>query len=172
VRQAGRSDHQRGGDREQVDPALVAVRVGSETKLRVEAVQPVQQVLARLEVGGAEARLRKEAPGHQQRDEDRRHQVGEDQHAVLGDLGVGDALHAPQDGVEEHEPHADHHTEADVDLEEAAEDDSHPAHLPGYVGEGHEDRAHHGHDARDLRVVAIADEVGDGVLSELSQIGR
>ena len=46
------------------------------------------------------------------------------------------------------------------------------AHLTGDVGEGDEDRADHRDDARDLRVVPIAHEVGDGELAELAQVGR
>ena len=41
-----------------------------------------------------------------QGDEDRRDRVGEDQDHVLGDLGVGDALHAAEHRIDEDDPHA------------------------------------------------------------------
>ena len=45
-------------------------------------------------------------------------------------------------------------------------------HLTGDVGERNEDRTHHRYDSRELRVVAVADELGHGELPVLAQIGR
>ena len=134
VRQAGGADHQRRGDAEHVECSLDARGIGVEAQLDVQAVELVQQVGA-VAQGRAETHLRDDVAGHQQGDEDRRHQVGEDQHAVLGHLGIGDALHAAEHGVEEHDRHADDHAGVDVHLEEAREHDADAAHLPGDVGE-------------------------------------
>jgi hypothetical protein len=51
----------------------------------------------------AETELRQRVAGELQADEDRGDRVGEDQYAVLRDLRIGDALHATEHGVEEHD---------------------------------------------------------------------
>ena len=46
------------------------------------------------------------------------------------------------------------------------------AHLTRDIREGHEDSAEDSHQARRVGIIALADEIGDGVLAELSQIRR
>ena len=109
--QAGGADHQRRGDEEHVLHAALALGVGGKAKLFAEPVEPVEQIAAAEGLGQlrAEAKLGDRVARHQNRDEDRRHHEGENQHAVLGDLGVGDAFHAAEHRVEEDDGHADHH---------------------------------------------------------------
>ena len=44
-----------------------------------------------------------------------RNHVGDDQHAVLGHLGVGDPLHAAEGGVEKDQRHADDNAHVDAE---------------------------------------------------------
>ena len=90
---------------------------------------------------------------------------------VLGRLGPGDPLHAPEGRVDEDDRHADHDADVDVHFEKAREDDADAPHLPGDVDEADEDRADHGHDPRRGRFVAVADEVRHGEVAELAKVG-
>ena len=111
VGQAGGADHQRRGDEKHVLHAALAFGVGGKAELFAEPVEAVEQIAAAEGIGQlrAEAKLGNRVARHQDGDEDRRHHEGENQHAILGDLGVGDALHAAEHGVEEDDGHADHH---------------------------------------------------------------
>jgi hypothetical protein len=83
--------------------------------------------------------------GELQADEDRRHGVGQDQHDVLRHLGVGDALHAAEHGVQEHDAHADVDADFTAHAEEAREGHAHTGHLADDVGDGRGQQADHGH---------------------------
>ena len=96
---------------------------------------------------GAEAELRDGISRHEDGEEDRRHEVGKDKHAILRDLRVGDAFHAAEHGVEKHDGGADDDAGSDIHLEEAGEHDTHAAHLAGDVGEGDDDGAGDGDEA-------------------------
>ena len=149
----------------------MVVGVGLEAEIAEHAVEFGEQSHA-IGVGASERDLRDRIAGHHEGEKECRDGVGEDQNAVLGDLGVGDPLHAAEDRVEEDQAHADHDPEVDVDLEETTEDHADAAHLPCDVGEGDEDGTDHRDDPRDLRVVPITHEVRDGELAELAQVGR
>jgi len=110
--------------------------------------------------------------GDQKADEKGRHHIGEDQHAILRDLGIGDALHPAQHGIDEDNAHADDHAEIDRHVEKARKDDADAAHLPGDIGETDEDQADHRDHPRGFRIIARADEIGHRILAEFPQIGR
>ena len=169
--QARRTDHQRCRDAEHIERAFAAAGVGRKAQLPVESVEPIQQKGVGARQRAAEAQLGHGVAGELQGDEDGGHHKGKDQHAVLRHLGVGDALHAAQHRVEKHNRHADHHPPVDIDLQKAREHHAHAPHLPGHVGERHEQGAHHRHRTGQPRVVAVADEVGHGELTELAQVG-
>ena len=172
MRQARGAHHQREGDGEDIDHRFRPVRIGGETKIDQGRVQLLQHRDAGpVSHSRAEAELRDRVAGHQDRDENRRHQIGEDQHAILRHLRVGDALHAAQHRIDEDDRHADDDTEGDVHLEEAGEHDADAAHLPRHIGEGNEDQADDADNARRRRVIPLADEVGHRELAELAQIG-
>ena len=120
----------------------------------------------------AKPELRYRVAGETQRDEHRGNRVGEDQYAVLRDLGVGDALHAAHDSVEKHDGHADRQPEVVVHLQKAGERHADPLHLPDDIGHRRHNEADYGHDARRPAVVAIADEFRDGEFAELAQVRR
>ena len=141
------ADHECRGNKEDIDRGLGAGRICGESQLVVESVQSIEEERPSLLVHSAEADLRDGVAGDQKREKDRRDQIGEDQHAVLSDLRIGDALHAAEHGVEEDDAHADEHADLHRYLEEATEHDPHPSHLAGHVSEGHEDGAHDGDDA-------------------------
>ena len=138
----------------------------------MQSIEPCQQAQLFTIRGRPEPNLRNCGIRHHQRDEDGRHHEGKNQNAVLGHLGIGDALHPSENGVDEDDGHADDDPVCDIHLEETAEDHPHPSHLTGDIGEGDEDGADHCHQSSGLRVVTFSDEVGHGVLAEFSQIRR
>ena len=115
--------------------------------------------------------MRDRVAGELQRDEDGRDGVGEDQYTVLGDLGVGDTLHATEHRVEEHDDHAGEQPGLEARLQEAGEGHAYTLHLTDYVGQGGGDQADNRHDAGSLGVVTVTDELGHRELSKLTQVG-
>jgi hypothetical protein len=108
VRQTGGADHQRQRVHEHVERAAGRGRgVLAEAQVGDDLVELGQQRHIGAGHVGAQTQLRDRVAGELQRDEDRRHRVGQDQHDVLRHLGVGDALHAAEHGVQEHDAHAD-----------------------------------------------------------------
>ena len=170
--QPGGADHEGERDEEHVDAALRAARVGREPEVRHDPVEGHEQPGPAFGHRAAEGDLRDGYARHLEGDEHRRDRVGEDQHAVLGDLRVRDALHAAEHRVEEDDAHADQQPGGDVHAQEAREDDPDAAHLARDVRERDDDEADHRDDARSLGVVALADELGDRVLAELAQVRR
>ena len=85
-------------------------------------------------------------------------------------MGVGDALHAAQHGVEEDHRHAHQQAPADFEIQKAGEDDADATHLAGDVGERNDDQADDRHHPRRVRVVAFADELRHGELAEAAEV--
>ena len=100
----------------------------------------------------------------------RGHKERENEHAVLRDLGIGDALHSAHYGVDEDNPHADQDAAADVHIEKSGKNDADATHLAGHVGERYKDGANHRDQARLARVITFSNEIGHGVLPKLSQV--
>ncbi|MPL84631.1 hypothetical protein SDC9_30596 [bioreactor metagenome] len=172
MRQARGADHQRHREQEQVQRVVRLRGVGLEAQVREQAVQRGQQ---RLAAGGGireQAKRRHRVAGQVERDEDRRDGIGDDQHDILGDLGVGDALHPTEHGIGE--DHRGTDVEAGVvrHFEEAREGDAHTRHLADHVGDRDDEQADHADDARRARVEPVADEFRHGELAELAQVGR
>ena len=173
MREARGPDHQGQRDAEHVDHALGPVGIFSEPQVGEHQVELLQHVQPRPVVDlAAQAELRDRVARDHEAQEEGRHHVGEDQHAILRDLRVGDALHPAEHGIDENDAHADDHAHGDVDVEEAREHDPHPAHLAGDIGEADEDEADHSDNARGLGIVPSADEIGHGELAELAQVWR
>ena len=174
MRQAGRADHQRQRDRTDIEHRLVIEGrgVGAETQVDQGAVEFVQQETGTVKQFAAKRQLRQRVAGGTDGDKHGRYRVGEDQHAILCDLGIGNALHAAQHGIDEHDAHAYIQPGVDRYLEETGKDDTHAAHLPCDVGKRNEDQADDGDHARQLRVITVADEFRHGELAELAQVGR
>ena len=121
---------------------------------------------------GAQAQLRNRHARQLKADEYRGNGVGKDQHAVLSDLGVGDALHPAQHGVEEHDGHPDHDAGFEFHFQKATKRHAHTLHLADHVGDrGHNETQDGDHSGR-FRIEAVADELGHGELAELPQIRR
>ncbi len=135
VRQTRRADHQGGRVGEHVEAGEAHVRrVLLEPQLHHHLVELVEQERVRAHQGAAEAQLRQRVAGELQADEDRGDGVGQDEHAVLGDLRVGDALHAAEHGIEEDNAHAHQQAHVVVHLEEPREGHADALHLPDDVG--------------------------------------
>jgi hypothetical protein len=110
-------------------------RVDVKAQIRDDLVELHQQRLARGGVRREQAERRQRVAGEAQRDEDCRDGVSRDEHDVLGDLRVGDALHAAENRVHEHNRRADEEACGGVRLEEACEGHTHACHLPNDVSD-------------------------------------
>ena len=151
MRQASRSDHQRQREQKNVDGRPLLRRECRKTEIRHHLVQFFQQRDARtVGHGRAQANLWQKVTGEVQRDEDGRNGVGEYQHAILRDLGIGDALHSAQYGVDEDDAHAHIHANFKGNLEKTAECHADTAHLADHVGNGSDDQADDSNQSRAL----------------------
>ena len=173
----GGADHQRQRDRGDVDHALLARHEGGrvlrQPQFPVQRVQRLEQENAGLLAflnRAAEPELRNRIPGDLPGDGRGRDQKGDDENAVLGNLGIGDSPHAAKHGVEEDDDHANDHAPVDLDLQEPREHHADAAHLTGDVGEGDKDRAAGRHQPGGVGVVAVADELGGRELAVLAEV--
>ena len=98
--------------------------------------------------------------------------IGKNEDDILNDLRVGNALHAAEHGVKEHNAHADKEAGVVVRFQESRARHAHPFHLPDDIGDGNENQAHHGHHAGGLGVKAFADEFRHGELAVFAQVRR
>ena len=170
VWQTGGTDHQREGVKDHVQRSGLLRRVLREAQIDQRLVQSGQQRGA-IREAAEQTHLRDRVIRQLQRDEDCRNGVGHDQHTVLSNLGVGDALHAAKHRVDEHYTHTDEQPGLVVQLQEAGEGDTYTLHLTDYIGQRGDDQAEHRHHARGLRVVTVADELRHRELAELAQVG-
>ena len=115
MRQAGGADHQCQRNSTHVDHGLVikGSGVGAKAKVDQRMVELVEQITGAIKQFTAQCNLGKGIAGHIDGNKHRRYGVGKDQHAILGDLGVGHTFHATQHGIDEHDPHA--HVQAGLD---------------------------------------------------------
>src|SRR5690606_10337786 len=100
-----------------------------------------------------------------------RNGVGDDQNDVLSHLGVGDALHAAEYCVGEHDGGSTPDTSGAAHFQEAGERHTSTRHLTDYVGNGDEDEADNGYQTCATAVETVTDEVRYGELAEFAQIG-
>ena len=170
--QSGGADHQRGGERGHIEGAA-ANRGGVFLKAQIQqgAVELLQKICA-IGKGRAQPDLRYRLTGQLQADKNRRHGVGKNQHAELGDLGVGNAFHTAQHGIEEDDDHARKQTGLIIRLEKAREGHTNTLHLPDDISHRANNEADHRHDARGIGVIPIAYELGDGELPVFPQVWR
>src|SRR5690606_17528089 len=117
------------GNGEDIDGGLGAIGIGREPQFFTQAIEPVEHGHVGPGDSAAETQLGDGVASNQHRDIDGRDHVGEDHHAVLRHLGIGNTLHATQYRIEEHDRHADHDTQVDIDLQIPGEDDTDPTHL-------------------------------------------
>ena len=171
VRQTGGTDHQRHRVDEHVQCRTCRRRrVLAEAKLGHHGVETGQQGDIRTGHRRTQAQLRDRVAGQVQRDEHGRNDVGADQHDVLGDLGVGDALHAAEHGVQEDDQLADVDAGVGRHVQEAREGHADTRHLTDDVGQRSGQQADHGHGGSRLRVEAVTDELRHRELAELPEV--
>ncbi len=115
--------------------------------------------------------MRNRVAGQMQRDKNGRNRVGQNQHAILGDLGVGDALHAAKNRVHEHDTHTDIDTGGTRNTEEAREGHPDAGHLTDNVGHRRHQQAENRHRTGTFGIVAGAEELGNGKFAEFAQVG-
>ena len=97
--------------------------------------------------------------------------VGDDQDDVLGHLGPGHRFHAAQHRAYEDAAETDEHTDAELQTGEAAGDQADAVDLRHHVNEGTGDRGDDADGADDVAAITRAEEVGNGELAELAQVG-
>ena len=170
--QSSGANHQRHGDGEHVDGALAALGVGGKTQLGQGLVKLVEhgQTGAVCDFR-AQSNLRNRYAGNQHGNENGGHQIGKDQHTVLGHLGVGNALHATQYGVHKDDGHTNNDAPENWDVEELGEDDADAAHLSRDVGKRNQDQTDHCDHASRGGIIPSTDEIRHGELTEFAQIG-
>ena len=172
VRQTRGADHQRHREQDHVQGRVVVFGIGAEAQVGHQTVQLRQERHARSLMRAEQAQGRQEVARQLQRDEHRRDGIGDDQHDVLCDLRVGDALHAAKNGIAEHQRRADPQAGRVRHLEIAREGDAHAGHLADHVGDRDDQQTDHADDPRGARIETVADEFRHGELAELAQIGR
>ena len=171
VRQASGTDHQRHRVHEHVEHAVGQLRgVLAKAEFGDHLVELGQQGYVSTGVRATQTQLRERVARELQRDEHGRHGVGQDQHDVLRHLGVGDALHAAEHGVGEHDGHTDVNAGVAGHTQEACERNTHTGHLTNDVGERRHQQAHHGNGAGALGVEAVTNELRHRELAELAQV--
>ena len=174
VRQRGRSDHQaehQGPEVVELDPAELALGIGEgghvslrDAELLLELGDLVER-LAVGQLGDRDAVLLRRQPDH-------RHEVGDDQDDVLGDLGPGHRPHAAQHRAHQDAEQADEDRDLEADAEEARGDDADAEALGDDVGERCREQHDHAAQPGAVALVARAEEVGHGELAELAQVRR
>src|SRR5207302_7919272 len=98
--------------------------------------------------------------------------VGDDEDDVLGHLGPGHRPHAAQHRANQDPGEADEHADAELEAGHPAHDQADAVDLGDDVDERTGDRADNAHEAHDVAAVALGEEVRNGELAELAQIGR
>jgi hypothetical protein len=121
---------------------------------------------------GAVHDLRDRHAGELHRHQDRRDEVGDDQHDVLRDLRPRHGPHATHHRADEDAGEPDEHRNREADIEEALGDDADADDLRHDIGEACRDQHNDTDEACGIAAEAGAEEVGHGVLAELAQIGR
>ena len=101
-----------------------------------------------------------------------RDHVGDDQDDVLGQLRPGHGPHAAEEGAYKDAGEADEHADAELEAGEAAGDDADAVNLRHHVGEGAGNRDNDADETRQVAAVAGAEEIRNGELAELAQVGR
>jgi hypothetical protein len=101
-----------------------------------------------------------------------RHQEGHEQHDVLRYLRPGDGPHAAEERAHEDAAEPEEHAHFERHAGDPAGDQADAVDLRHDVEERARDGRHHADHAREVAVVARRQEVGDGVLAELAQVGR
>ena len=177
MRQPGSATHQRSSNKENISGRLGPFGIQTEAQIGDHLIKLVQQidtgiVALRIEQGATKSCLRENMPGHHDGEKYGGHQIGEDQHAILRYLSIGNAFHAAEYGIEEHNRHADDHTGVNVDLEKPGEDDTSAAHLTSDISKRDKDDTDHRHGARRTGVVTITDKIRNGKFAKLSQVRR
>ena len=105
------------------------------------------------------------------RQPDHRNHVGDDQDDVLRDLRPGDRLHAAKERAHQNAGQTDEHANGEFQSGKAAGDEADAVDLRHHIDEGHQHGGKHANQTRRMPAVARPEEVGNGELPELAQVG-
>ena len=175
VRQAGGAEHQRHAQRDLVDRRLEV-----QTRFEEALAELVgRHVLGRVAEQGSHARLHLRVADHIGQEGRQREAVGrphqhhehdgrDDEQDGLDDLHPGGGDHAAEQHIGQHQ-HA-HGDDRDfiVDADQGLDQHTAADHLRGQVEGGHGDDRDGADDAGLLRVVAVGQDVGQGVLADVA----
>ena len=106
------------------------------------------------------------------RQPDHRDQVGHDQDDVLGHLGPGDGAHATEERAHQNTAQAQKDAQLEGHAREAGGDQTDAINLRHHIGEGAQDGGKDADQPWQVAVITRAQEVGNGELPELAQVGR
>ena len=82
----------------------------------------------------------------------------------MGHLRIRDAFHSTKHSVEENDGHPYDHAYLDLHLQKPRKDDAHTSHLSSDIGERDKNDTNHCYQTSGLRIVTIANKIGDGEL--------
>ena len=124
--------------------------------------------LQRLTVGD----LRYRVAGDVHRQPYHRDHVGDDQNDVLRHLGPGHRAHAAEERADQNAGQTGINANFEFQAGETRSDDADAVDLRDHIGEGTDDGGDHADGPGQVAAVACAEEVRDGELAELAQVGR
>ena len=168
--QACSTDHQRQGKQNHVQFVVDIGGVLIEAEVGDNLVQLAEDRHAGIHVSREQTQTWNRVTGQLQRDEHSRNGVGNDQHAVLCHLGVGDTLHATHNCVDEDHDSRDHEANGGINFQEAGEGNTSTSHLADNVGNRRYDQADNRYEAGILAVETVADKLGNRKLAKLPQV--
>ena len=97
-------------------------------------------------------------------------EIGNNQYHVLSYLGVGDALHSTQSGINENQHHSDNDTRVNLHFKKAGKHHPNTPHLPSHVSEAYKNGAEYGDKAGYIRVIPIPHEIRHGKFTKFAQV--
>ncbi len=172
MRQACGTKHQRRCDAKDINLGFGGRGIFGEAKIGYDLIQLGQHGYIRARRVTDKSELRDRIARDGQTDENRGNSIGKDQHNILRNLRIGDALHPAQHGIDKDYAHPDQNTKLKRNAEKARKGHADAFHLPGNIGETDHQRADHSNDPRGFGVITIANKIGHGKFPKLPQIGR
>ena len=135
--QAGSPKHQSCSNGKYIHGRFAALSIGAKTQVSEHGVKFLQYREPRA-IGHlrAKAQLGYRVACNHYGDKNSGHHIGKNQYAVLGDLGIGNTLHAAENGIHKHHGHTNNYAGRYIHLKEAGKYNAYAAHLTSYVGKG------------------------------------
>ena len=170
------TDHQRYGEQEHVQGGVGLFQIGSKAQIGHQTFQGLQQRCTSRNASDVRCGRREHTnrwdwvTSQLQRNKDCWNGVCNDQHNVLSNLRVGDALHAADNSVEENNRRTDQQTGQVINFQETRERNANAGHLTNNVGDRCNDQTDNCHGTCGLAVETVTNEFRHSELAEFAQI--